>query len=236
MSMYQLLAETDDFMVINKSPGISVHKDQEEQGLTMAVTKDSGLAQLYLVHRLDKVTSGLMVLAKNPETAAALSEQFRLRKVEKYYLAISDKKPRRKQGAIVGDMDKARRGAWKLLRTRNNPAVTQFKSVSLGQGLRLFLLKPTTGKTHQIRVALKSEGAPILGDLTYYAQSEQEDRTYLHAYSLAFSLRGSNYQYRCLPEQGLRFDSHCRNVINEHYAEPEQLTWPTLSVPGVENE
>jgi len=62
-------------------------------------------------------------------------------------------------------MLKARRGAWKLARSKESPALTEFVSTSLGQGLRLFLLRPYTGKTHQLRVAMKSLGAPIIGDV-----------------------------------------------------------------------
>ncbi|MGH1462145.1 MAG: TIGR01621 family pseudouridine synthase [Neptuniibacter sp.] len=210
--------------MINKSPGVSVHKDQEDSGLVMQIKQKLGLDSLYLIHRLDKVTSGLMVLAFHAEAAAELAEQFRNRKVEKYYLALSDRKPRRKQGLISGDMDKARRGAWKLLKTKNNPATTQFFSSSVRPGLRLFLLKPLTGKTHQIRVALKSEGAPILGDPVY--SSTQADRTYLHAYSLAFLLGGEEFRFNCLPDAGDYFDQECLELITSKYNQPENLNWP----------
>ena len=224
--MYQILHQTSDFLVINKPPGISVHKDTAASGLVMDLKSELGLQDLYLVHRLDKVTSGVMVLALNSEVAADLAEQFRNREIEKYYLALSDKKPRRKQGAVIGDMDKARRGGWKLLRSRNNPAITQFFSTSVKPGLRLFLVKPATGKTHQIRVALKSEGAPILGDSTYGAT--EADRTYLHAYALAFKIKGQSFRFSCLPDIGDNFDQQCLDLIAEKYNQPENLKWPAV--------
>jgi len=87
----------------------------------------------------------------------------------------------------------ARNGSWKLLRSVENPAVTQFFSFGLTPGLRLYLLKPHTGKTHQLRVALKSLGVPLLGDTRYGA--DKSDRAYLHAWQLAFELDGKSYQF-----------------------------------------
>ncbi|MFY0677205.1 MAG: TIGR01621 family pseudouridine synthase [Neptuniibacter sp.] len=224
--MYQILHQTSDFLVINKLPGVSVHKDQTESGLVMAIKKDLGLQSLFMVHRLDKETSGLMVFALNSEVAAELAEQFRNREIEKYYLALSDRKPRRKQGAIVGDMEKSRRGAWKLLHSKKNPAKTQFLSVSVAPGLRLYLVKPATGKTHQIRVALKSEGAPILGDVLY--SSSKADRMYLHAFSLAFKINNEPFRFYCMPDIGEKFDQNCLELIVEKYNKPESLSWPKI--------
>ena len=224
--MFQIIDQTSDFVVVVKPAGISVHKDQEEAGFTMMLQQQLDLEQIFLVHRLDKITSGLMVFAKSTEAAKTLADQFKNREVSKYYLAISANKPKRKQGLIMGDMEKARRGGWKLVKSRQNPAVTQFFSCSLKPGFRLFLLKPTTGKTHQIRVALKSEGAPILGDNTY--GGELSDRTYLHAYSLAFSYGGERYTYKSYPEQGDQFDQEALDIIKEHFDRPESLSWPKL--------
>ena len=224
--MFQIIDQTDDVVIINKAPGFSVHKDDQEAGLTMALQAHLALPELFLVHRLDKVTSGVMVFAKKAAVAAELGAQFSQKKVQKFYLALSDKKPNRKQGAIVGDMVRTRRSAWKLTKEKHNPAITQFFSLSIKPGLRAFLLRPATGKTHQLRVALKSLGAPILGD-ELYAGSEA-DRTYLHAYSLSFELGGKVYCYRCLPDTGQWFDTDCCKALNEAYAEPELLNWPTL--------
>jgi tRNA pseudouridine32 synthase / 23S rRNA pseudouridine746 synthase len=182
------------------------------------------------VHRLDKVTSGLLVMAKNAAANEVLSEQFRDRLVEKFYLAISAKKPKKKQGLIRGDMAPARRGAWKLLASTENPAITQFMSLSLSPGKRLFIVKPHTGKTHQIRVALKSIGAPILGDQLYAdsASCEGIDRVYLHAYSLGFHFHGEYFRFVEKPREGNVFLSdECRIALSD--IEPVwNLSWPSL--------
>ncbi|MGR5488912.1 pseudouridine synthase, partial [Vibrio alfacsensis] len=85
---------------------------------------------LHLVHRLDKMTSGLLILAKRAEVAAQFSRLFEQRDIDKYYLAIGSKKPKKKQGSIIGDMERSRRSSWKLVNSKNNPAVTQVFSAA----------------------------------------------------------------------------------------------------------
>ncbi|HHF3644435.1 TPA: TIGR01621 family pseudouridine synthase [Haemophilus influenzae] len=198
----EVVYQHSDFIIINKSEGISVHKDQEEQGLTELVAKQLNVSQVWLVHRLDKVTSGLLILALNAESAAEFSRLFSEHKIYKTYLALSNQKPKKKQGLIVGDMKKARDGAWKLCQTKENPAITRFESVNCEPNLRLFILKPQTGKTHQLRVAMKSLGSPILGDGLYGKNTEKIDRTYLHATQLEFDYLNNFISVTCLPSQG----------------------------------
>ena len=179
------------------------------------------------------MTSGLMLLATNAKAAAAFGELFSEHKVEKFYLALSDKKPKKKQGLVKGDMAKSRRGMWKLLRSHKNPAITQFFSFALSgdqQGQRLYLLKPRSGKTHQIRVALTSLGAPIIGDPLYYPEvaKQNADRGYLHAYSLRFELFGNRYQYLLPPNQGKLFTSSEVKQQLEGLEQPWLLSWPKL--------
>jgi tRNA pseudouridine32 synthase/23S rRNA pseudouridine746 synthase len=205
-----VLFQNDDFVVINKPHNLSVHSEQEA-GLVVQLAHQLGREQIYPLHRLDKMTSGLMLFALNKATAQAFQVLFAEHRIEKYYLAISDRKPKKKQGWVKGDMLPARRGSWKLAKTQQNPAVTQFVSVSLEPGVRLYLLRPLSGKTHQIRVALKSLSAPICGDVRYAEQARalEEDRGYLHAYALRFKLYGQAYCFVCAPgaQQGVRFAS-----------------------------
>ena len=198
----EVVYQHSDFIIINKSEGISVHKDQEEQGLTELVAKQLNVPQVWLVHRLDKVTSGLLILALNAESAAEFSRLFSEHKIHKTYLALSNQKPKKKQGLIIGDMKKARDGAWKLCQTKDNPAITRFESVSCEPNLRLFILKPQTGKTHQLRVAMKSLGSPILGDTLYGKNTENIDRTYLHAARLQFEFKGQAFDVFTVPKEG----------------------------------
>lgn len=197
-----IIYQTDDFIIIYKPCGLSVHKDQSEIGLTTLLAEQLGVPQVWLVHRLDKVTSGLLILALNAESVAEFFRLFSEHHIQKTYLALSNQKPKKKQGLLVGDMQKARNGAWKLCQSKENPAITRFESVSCEPNLRLFILKPQTGKTHQLRVAMKSLGSPILGDALYGKNTEKIDRTYLHAARLQFEFKGQAFDVFIPPKEG----------------------------------
>ncbi|WP_462177315.1 TIGR01621 family pseudouridine synthase [Pseudoalteromonas gelatinilytica] len=216
-----LHASEDDFFVFYKPAGVSFHSEQCAGFVVLAEKLVN--EKLYPVHRLDKVTSGLIILARNKEAAAEFTTLFSDHKINKFYLAVSDAKPKKKQGWIKGDMQKGRRGAFKLLKTQTNPAITRFYSTSIRPGLRAYLLKPYSGKTHQLRVAMKSLGAPILGDSTY--AGSKDERTNLHAYALQFSYKGQLKEYRC----GYTFGSHLNEVFNadefQEWFTPWTLDW-----------
>ncbi|MBR9882170.1 MAG: TIGR01621 family pseudouridine synthase [Oceanospirillales bacterium] len=231
--MYQLIAQTEHFIVINKSPGVSVHRDTSEAGLVMQVERDLD-RKLWLVHRLDRMTSGLLLLATSAGACDRLSGLFRQRSVEKYYIALSDRKPSKKQGCVIGDMAKSRRSGWRLMRTRHNPAVTEFFSCSAGAGLRLMICKPSTGQTHQIRVALKSVGAPIVGDPIYHERVEPApDRGYLHAWQLRFDLLGCCYHFVAEPNVGVLFQSDVVREALRGWADPSALRWHSAGPVGL---
>lgn len=223
MTPFEIISDQPQFLVINKAPGIAVHKDEEDAGLVMLVSQLVGYS-VYPVHRLDKVTSGLMVLAKSSEVAAMLGQLFESRCIQKYYLALSDRKPSKKQGQIKGGMVKARRGAWKLTKGADNVATTRFFSTSIKPGLRAFIIKPLSGKTHQIRVALKSIASPILGDGLY--SGSPADRTYLHAWQLSFVLEGKQYSFMATPQHGSLFLLPELKQQLELWKEADSLPWP----------
>ncbi|MGA9045723.1 TIGR01621 family pseudouridine synthase [Sulfuricurvum sp.] len=216
----RIVHENDRFVVAVKSEGVNFHSE-EEAGFVVRSSEQLGIS-LFPVHRLDKMTSGLVILAKDAETAARFGEMFETRAIEKYYLAISIRKPKKKQGWIKGDMSKARRGDYKLLSTMENPAITQFVSCALRTHERFFLIKPHTGKTHQIRVALKSLGSPIAGDERYAASDEarKEERGYLHAYALRFRLNDEEFCFVSPPDEGERFISEACKIHIHQWSEP----------------
>ena len=223
--MFQLVASDPRFYLIDKAAGVGFHRDDGDAGLLDAVRIALQDDALWPVHRLDKVTSGLILLARSPQVAAELGADFAAHRIAKYYLALSDHKPARKQGLIRGDMEKGRGGAWRLCHSAANPAVTQFFSTSLAPGRRLFLLRPHSGKTHQLRVAMKSLGAPILGDTLY--GGSPSDRAYLHAYALSFTLGGDALHFCRPPTQGeawpqAQLDDYLRTTP------PWTLPWPAV--------
>jgi len=227
MKNITIIDQQADFIVVDKPQNIGFHDESEIIGFFNQVKLALGLDELYPVHRLDKMTSGLLIIAKTKKAAVKFQALFEGKLVEKYYLAISDKKPNKKQGIVKGDMSKSRRGMWKLLRSNDNPAISQFFSYSILNGKRLFLIKPQTGKTHQIRVALNSLGSPIIGDPTYYGSSIA-DRGYLHAYAIRFKLFEQQYCYLAPPSSGEEFKTaECINEIDK-LRQPWQLCWPKL--------
>ncbi|WP_444997890.1 TIGR01621 family pseudouridine synthase [Aliikangiella sp. IMCC44359] len=209
---FKTVYDHNDFIIINKPINASFHNNDGELGVASLMSQAIG-SQLWPVHRIDKITSGLLIFAKNKAAANQFNQLFLDKKMSKIYFAISNKKPKKKQGKVIGDMKKVRDGNWKLTTSRNNPAITLFDSCSLIPGKRFFWLKPQTGKTHQIRVALKSLGAPILGDQRY--SSCQADRTYLHAHQLNFKWDNQLINVSCFPQQGeLFFLPEIQDCIN----------------------
>ncbi|WP_086932236.1 TIGR01621 family pseudouridine synthase [Agarilytica rhodophyticola] len=224
----QLLSEHDSFIVVNKPVSLSMHNsgNDEPLGLVSRLRSQLDDDKLFPVHRLDKETSGLLLLAKGSQANRNLSQLFFNKQVEKYYWAISNRKPNKKQGAIIGTMAKTRNGSWKLTREKTNIAVTQFFSFSLEQGMRGFLIKPHTGKTHQIRVALKSLSAPITGDKRY--AGDMADRMYLHASYLRFFFEGKEFLFSCQPNFGEFFLNSAFQELYLQKSRPWELPWPML--------
>ncbi|GHD67979.1 pseudouridine synthase [Jeongeupia chitinilytica] len=199
-----------DFIVAYKPPGLHFHRDGDVPGLVECV-RDLYGAALWPVHRLDAITSGLIVLATSNDAASAFGERFAAREMDKLYLALSDRKPAKKQGEIRGGMAAGRGGNWRLTREDALFARTRFVSASVVPGLRLFALKPYTGRTHQLRVAMKSISAPILGDSRYGGSAA--DRGYLHATLLGFDWDDGAHAFYCLPCAGELFVSDaCRTA------------------------
>jgi len=203
---------------------MSFHAESQEIGFMQWMHESYPDQLFYPVHRLDRITSGLIILAKHKKAAQAFGQMFEQHLITKYYLALSAKKPKKKQGTIKGGMQQGRRGSWMLNQSNTNLAHTQFFSCLLKPGIRLFVLKPKTGKTHQLRVALKSVAAPILGDERY--GGEVSDRGYLHAYSLSFEWQGQIKEFEYMPETGVEFEGLKLSLIAHNLYPFNDLSWP----------
>lgn len=224
---FSIIVEHPDFLAIDKPAGIAVHRDLAQEGLVTRLERQFGGKKLYLVHRLDRLTSGVLLLARSSAACAGLAALFAARAIDKFYVALSDRAPAKKQGLVRGDMERTRNGSWRLARTLRDPAVTQFFSVGAGPGVRLFLLRPATGRTHQLRVAMKSLGAPIIGDTRY--GGTPSDRGYLHAMALGFEWRGERVRIESMPASGELFREEVQRTIAA-WQPFEALPWPVL--PG----
>lgn len=209
--MLEVLFVHQDFVAINKPTGWSVHQEENQPNLSWVLMAQLGVERVWLLHRLDKLTSGILLYALNEKAASELTKKFANQMMGKTYLALSDAKPTKKQGWVKGGMEKARRGAWKLTRKLNNQAITYFQSKAISPNLRLFLLQPHTGKTHQLRVAMKSLGSAILGD-TLYAGTNSS-RLFLHAWKIKFEYLGENFMI--IAPLGEEWPSECLSIANE---------------------
>lgn len=203
--MISVIYENEDLIVVEKPHNEDFHTNDGASGFFQRVKETLNFSELFPIHRLDKVTSGLLIMAKNRSTARFLGAEFEQHRVRKLYLAIAEGKPKKKQGLVKGDMERSRRSSWRLLRSNNNPAITRFISCSTEEGVRGYLLCPQTGKTHQLRVSMKSIGAPILGDNLYGGC--ESDRVYLHAFALSLTLENAPKIFCCLPTEGSKFDA-----------------------------
>ena len=231
-----IIFENEDFLAVNKPVGLGMHQraHNSRDGICQLIQSQTKLDQLYLVHRLDTPTSGCLLLAKHKDAARAVNAKFESHQIVKYYLAISDKKPSKKQGKVIGMMAKSRSGSYKLLPKSNktdtastmqatSPAITYFFNDYIDGTGRIFYIKPLSGKTHQIRVALKSLGSPILGDIRY--KGAKAERLYLHSHKLSFEYMGQTISLSCLPETDSIFTSDVLSMIKQ----PESLNWPSSS-------
>lgn len=219
--------EHRDFIIVHKPTGMPMH-DSESAIIPQAKTQ-LNKSELYLCHRLDSVTSGCIILATSSTAAAAIGALFSTRQIQKYYLALLSGKPKKKQGTVSGDMKNRRRGQHVLLKTQINPAVTQFFSYTISPGVRAAIVKPLTGKTHQIRVAMKSLGSPIIGDSHYGGQ--ESDRTYLHAFGLNFEYEGDTITAWVPPVAGEHFTSTAFSHWLKSLGNPATLAWPSYILP-----
>ncbi len=174
-----ILHEDSDIVVIDKPAGLVVHPGAGNATGTLVqallhhcqdLSGIGGVERPGIVHRLDKETSGCLVIAKNDAAHQSLAAQFAGRTVEKIYLAIVEGTLRRAGGVIEAAIGRHRSNRQKMavdLTGKGREAVTNYRVLATGDGLSLIECRPKTGRTHQIRVHLKHLGHPLAGDPVY---------------------------------------------------------------------
>lgn len=199
-----ILFENDDLVVVNKPAGMVVHPAAGHASGTLVnamlgydpdIEGIGGEERPGVVHRLDKETSGLILLAKNERAHRWLQDQFRLRKVEKTYLALVDGKPPTSSGrveAYIGRDPSHRKRMAIVPESRGREAISEYKTLENFRNHALLEFHPLTGRTHQIRLHCAFLGCPIVGDLVYGRKKRTAEisRHFLHAYRLRIVLPG----------------------------------------------
>ncbi len=198
----EIIAETNDFIVVNKRAGLISEKNPFENSsvedqVFNHLSKQNRTPFVGVIHRLDRVTSGVLIFAKKKKTLVEFNELFSSRKVQKTYLALVKIKPDKQQATLVDFLFKnnIEKRADIVDKHSENAQEANLSYRIIGQNEHGYLLevKPKTGRFHQIRAQLAHMGSPIIGDEKYGS-----DRTYfplticLHAWKLTYPVIGNN--------------------------------------------
>ena len=195
----QIIDDNDNFIVLNKASGISVQGGTKSKKNLVDIFAKSEIfkdSKPYSVHRLDKDTSGVFIIAKNRESAQLLTSLFRLRKVHKTYLAICQGEVSKNVGTWDSDLIRYD-GSKKII----EKAKTIFKVIDKNSEASLLELKPITGRKHQLRKQLYAIGNPIFGDTKYKFSNSNKGlnkNLMLHSYQIKFKINDVKYTYSAL--------------------------------------
>jgi len=194
-----IIENNDNFIVLNKSSGVSVQGGTKSKKNLIDIFSKSKVfdgTKPYSVHRLDKDTSGVFIIAKNRETAQLFTSLFRLRKIHKTYLAICH-----------GELEE-NYGEWNhdLLRYDNGKKIiekskTIFKVIDKNSNSSLVEMKPITGRKHQLRKQLFNIGHSIYGDSKYSSSNSSKGinkNLMLHSYEIKFKINNDKYTFKAL--------------------------------------
>ncbi len=206
------IENNENFVVINKPAGISVQSGTKSRKNILDIlrsTKEFNDQSPYPVHRIDKETTGILIVAKNRKYAQLFTSLFRIRKIHKIYLGIT-------LGFLKNEKDTLKdelfhyEGKNKI----KTVAITHYKVIDSNNNYSLVKLTPETGRKHQLRKQLLIHGNPILGDSKYRISSNspsKKNTLMLHAYKIKFSIAGKKYSFIANPP--LEF----KKTLNEKY-------------------
>ncbi len=194
-----IIDNNDNFIVLNKSSGISVQGGTKSKKNLVDIFAKSEIFQEtkpYSVHRLDKDTSGVFIMAKNRETAQLLTSLFRLRKVHKTYLAICHGELEKNSGEWNDDLIRYDNGKKIIEKSK-----TIYKVIDKNSNFSLVEMKPITGRKHQLRKQLFNIGHSIYGDQKYRSFNSAKGinkNLMLHSYEIKFIIKEKKYTFKAL--------------------------------------
>ena len=192
-----IIEDNENFLVINKPTGIPVQSGTKSFKNMIDILKETKYFQNskpYIVHRIDKETSGILLIAKNRKYAQLFTSLFRIRKIHKTYLAIV-------HGKVDASIKTMRDD---LVYYENNRKITQkaisnFKVIKSNQAYSFIELNPITGRKHQLRKQLLNLGNPIIGDEKYFLKESKRVKIknlMLHAYKIKFMINNVKYNFK----------------------------------------
>ena len=195
-----ILENNNNFMVINKPRGIAVQAGTKSFRNIIDVLKDSKYfknTKPYIVHRLDKETSGVLIIAKNREYAQLFTSLFRIRKIHKTYIALTHGKVRKDLKILKDDLITIDNGK-KIIQK----AISHLKLIKFSTDFSYVELNPITGRKHQLRKQLYNIGNPIVGDDKYFINRRADKmriknkNLLLHAYKIKFMINNTQYNFK----------------------------------------
>ena len=201
------IEDNENFAILNKPAGLAVQQGTKSKRNILDILKKTKEFQNYFpytVHRIDKETTGILIVAKTRKYAQLLTSLFRIRKIYKTYLAITIGSLNEKKGILSDD----------LLHYEGNKqikskAITRFVEIDSNGKYSLLQLNPETGRKHQLRKQLLSRGCPVFGDTKYRFQenkNKKNSRLMLHAYKISFSIDNIKYKFKAdLPTEFKKF-------------------------------
>ena len=194
-----VLYENENFLVLDKWPGIATQGGTNISMSIDTIIKNISM-QYNLVHRLDKETTGLLIIAKNLKYTKIFGQIFKSQKLKKTYLALCDGKPKLKESYVdllINSKDKV-----KTIKTK-----TYYKVLLYNQKISLIKFEPKTGKKHQLRIVAKNLGCPIIGDLKYNLnKTKQKENLKLNAFKLQFVIGYDEFNFQsALPKDFVNY-------------------------------
>ncbi len=202
-----IIENNENFLVINKLSGISVQGGTKSKKNLIDIFSKSKIfidTKPYTVHRLDKDTSGILIIAKNRSSAQLFTSLFRLRKVHKTYLTLCNGEINKKVGTLIHNLIR-----YDNKKKISEKAITHYKVLDTNVNCSLVELKPITGRKHQIRKQLLEIGHPIIGDQKYNLQKFKNSPTknlMLHAYKIKFIIDNDKFNFKAsLPSYFIKY-------------------------------
>ena len=211
-SSSMFIENNNDFVVINKPSGISVQSGTKSLRNVIDILKDTREfydSFPYPVHRIDKETSGILIVAKNRKYAQLFTTLFRIRKIHKTYIGVVIGTPTNNNGTFVDKLF-----YYEGKKKYDLIATTHYSVIDTNNRYSLLKLNPKTGRKHQLRKQLLLHGHPILGDNKYSIYNKsyvKKTNLMLHAYKIHFSIAGKRYNFTAEPPEMFK------TVLKEKY-------------------